>query len=110
MNTLRTGIIQQRCTADADDNRRRLAAGIEELARRGARLVVLQELHNTPYFCQTENVDMFDWAETIPGLSTDFFGALAQKLNLVIVTSLFERRTAGLYHNCLLYTSDAADD
>lgn len=99
MNTLRTGIIQQRCTADADDNRRRLAAGIEELARRGARLVVLQELHNTPYFCQTENVDMFDWAETIPGLSTDFFGALAQKLNLVIVTSLFERRTAGLYHN-----------
>ena len=99
MNTLRTGIIQQRCTADADDNRRRLAAGIEELARRGARLVVLQELHNTPYFCQTENVDMFDWAETIPGPSTDFFGALAQKLNLVIVTSLFERRTAGLYHN-----------
>ena len=99
MNTLRIGIIQQRCTADADDNRRRLAAGIEELARRGARLVVLQELHNTPYFCQTENVDMFDWAETIPGPSTDFFGALAQKLNLVIVTSLFERRTAGLYHN-----------
>lgn len=99
MNTLRTGIIQQRCTADADDNRRRLATGIEELARRGARLVVLQELHNTPYFCQTENVDMFDWAETIPGPSTDFFGALAQKLNLVIVTSLFERRTAGLYHN-----------
>ena len=99
MNTLRTGIIQQRCTADADDNRRRLAAGIEELARHGARLVVLQELHNTPYCCQTENVDMFDWAETIPGPSTDFFGALAQKLNLVIVTSLFEHRTAGLYHN-----------
>ena len=77
----------------------RLAAKIRQLAADGAELIVLQELHNGLYFCQTENVDIFDQAEPIPGPSTDFFGALAKELAVVIVTSLFERRAAGLYHN-----------
>lgn len=77
----------------------RLAEDIRQAAEEGAELIVLQELHNTPYFCQTENVDNFALAEPIPGPSTDFFGALAKELDVVIVTSLFERRAAGLYHN-----------
>ena len=77
----------------------RLAAGIRQLAAEGAELVVLQELHNGLYFCQTENVDVFDQSEPIPGPSTEFYGALAKELGVVIVTSLFERRAAGLYHN-----------
>ena len=77
----------------------RLAAGIRRLAAEGAELVVLQELHNGLYFCQTENVDVFDQSEPIPGPSTEFYGALAKELGVVIVTSLFERRAAGLYHN-----------
>lgn len=78
---------------------RRLADKIKALASEGAELVVLQELHNSLYFCQTENVGNFDLAEPIPGPSTDFFGNLAKELGIVIVTSLFERRAAGLYHN-----------
>ena len=78
---------------------RRLAEGIRQLAAEGAQLIVLQELHNGLYFCQTENVDVFDQAEPIPGPSTEFYGSLARELNVVIVTSLFERRAAGLYHN-----------
>lgn len=97
--TLRVGLIQQSCTASADANRQKLADNIRDAAARGARLVVLQELHNTPYFCQTEDVNNFDLAEPIPGPSTDFFGALARELGIVLVTSLFERRSAGLYHN-----------
>ncbi len=77
----------------------RLAAGIRQLAAEGAELVVLQELHNGLYFCQTENVDIFDQSEPIPGPSTEFYGTLAKELGVVIVTSLFERRAAGLYHN-----------
>lgn len=96
---MKTGIIQQHNTADIQDNRQRLAESIRSLAKQGAELIVLQELHNSLYFCQTENVDLFDLAETIPGPSTDFFGALARKLQVVIVTSLFERRAPGLYHN-----------
>lgn len=96
---MKTGIIQQHNTADIQDNRQRLAESIRSLAKQGAELIVLQELHNSLYFCQTENVDLFDLAETIPGPSTDFFGALARELQVVIVTSLFERRTPGLYHN-----------
>ena len=76
-----------------------MAQGIEELASQGAELIVLQELHNSLYFCQVEDVDNFDLAETIPGPSTEFYGQLAKKWNVVIVTSLFERRAAGLYHN-----------
>lgn len=96
---MKTGIIQQHNTADIQDNRQRLAESIRSLAKQGAELIVLQELHNSLYFCQAENVDLFDLAETIPGPSTDFFGALACELQVVIVTSLFERRAPGLYHN-----------
>lgn len=96
---MKTGIIQQHNTADRNDNMRRLADKIKALASEGAELVVLQELHNSLYFCQTENVGNFDLAEPIPGPSTDFFGNLAKELGIVIVTSLFERRVAGLYHN-----------
>ena len=87
------------CTPNVEFNLQKLAKGIAQAAQRGAELVVLQELHNTPYFCQTENPDLFDLAEPIPGPSTDFFGTLARQFRVVIVTSLFERRAAGLYHN-----------
>ena len=93
------GFLQLHITADVADNKSRLAEGIIDLAHRGAELIVLQELHNTLYFCQVEDVDNFDLAETIPGPSTDFYGKLAKDLGVVIVTSLFERRTPGLYHN-----------
>lgn len=96
---MKTGIIQQHNTANTDDNRRRLADSIRTLAQQGAELIVMQELHNSLYFCQTENVDLFDLAEPIPGPSTEFFGELARSLQVVIVTSLFERRAPGLYHN-----------
>ena len=96
---MKVALIQQSCTPDATANRARLAASIADVASQGAELVVLQELHNTPYFCQVESVDNFDLAEPIPGPSTDFFGALAAKHNIVLVTSLFERRAPGLYHN-----------
>lgn len=96
---LKVGIIQQHNTADIEDNKRRLADKCRSLARQGAQLIVMQELHNGLYFCQTENVDLFDLAETIPGPSTEFFGKLARELDVVIVTSLFEKRAAGLYHN-----------
>ena len=96
---LKVGIIQQHNTADIDHNKKRLADKCRQLAEKGARLIVLQELHNSLYFCQTENVDLFDLAETIPGPSTEFFGQLARELGVVIVISLFEKRAAGLYHN-----------
>ena len=96
---LKVGIIQQHNTADIDQNKKRLADKCRLLAEKGARLIVLQELHNSLYFCQTENVDLFDLAETIPGPSTEFFGQLARELGVVIVTSLFEKRAAGLCHN-----------
>ena len=96
---MKIGIIQQHNTADRDDNKRRLAEKIRRLAAKGAGLVVLQELHNGLYFCQEENVETFNQAEPIPGPSTEFYGALAKELGVVIVTSLFERRATGLYHN-----------
>ena len=96
---LKVGIIQQHNTADIDQNKKRLADKCRQLAEKGARLIVLQELHNSLYFCQTENVDLFDLAETIPGPSTEFFGQQARELGVVIVTSLFEKRAAGLCHN-----------
>ena len=96
---MKIGIIQQHNTADRDDNKRRLAEKIRRLAAKGAELVVLQELHNGLYFCQEENVETFNQAESIPGPSTEFYGALAKELGVVIVTSLFERRATGLYHN-----------
>jgi len=99
MRILKTGIIQQHNTSDVKDNMARLEQKIEALAAQGAKLIVLQELHNSLYFCQTECVDNFDLAETIPGPSTQFFGEIARRLGVVIVTSLFERRAPGLYHN-----------
>ena len=96
---MKIGIIQQHNTADRDDNKRRLAEKIRSLAAKGAELVVLQELHNGLYFCQEENVETFNQAEPIPGPSTEFYGVLAKELGVVIVTSLFERRATGLYHN-----------
>jgi len=96
---MRIGLIQQHNTADCRDNIDRLGKGVAELAERGADLIVLQELHNSLYFCQVEDVQNFDLAEAIPGPSTRFFGELAKKFGVVIVASLFERRAAGLYHN-----------
>ena len=96
---LRVGLIQQANTADHSDNKRRLKEAIRSAAAQGAELVVLQELHNGLYFCQTEDVNVFDQAEPIPGPSTEEFGALAAELGIVLVLSLFERRAAGLYHN-----------
>ena len=99
MKKLNIGFLQQHNTADTRDNIVRLAEGVADLARRGAKLIVLQELHNSLYFCQTEDVANFDLAEPIPGPSTEMFGELARQHGVVIVTSLFERRAPGLYHN-----------
>lgn len=96
---LRIGIVQQANTADVAQNRARLAERISQLAGDGARLVVLQELHDSLYFCQTENPDQFDLAEPIPGPATAFYSDVARRHGVVLVTSLFERRAAGLYHN-----------
>lgn len=99
MKLLKIGLVQQANTADRKENMYRLAQNIEEVCRRGAQLVVLQELHNSLYFCQTEDTRLFDLAEPIPGPSTGFFGELARQYGIVLVTSLFEKRAAGLYHN-----------
>lgn len=98
-NKIKVGFIQQHNTNDINDNMQRLKKGIEQLAKQGAQLIVLQELHNSLYFCQIETVNNFDLAEPIPGPSTAFFSEIAASNNVVIVTSLFEKRAAGLYHN-----------
>lgn len=99
MKKIKIGFLQQHNVANQQLNITRLASGIANLAEHGAQLIVLQELHNSLYFCQTENVNLFDLAEPIPGPSTNFYGELARQYGVVIVTSLFERRAAGLYHN-----------
>ena len=96
---MKIGIIQQSNTEDRAANVARLEQNIRACAAKGAELVILQELHNGLYFCQTENPDVFEQAETIPGPSTVSFGKLAKELEVVLVLSLFEKRTAGLYHN-----------
>ncbi len=96
---MKIGIIQQTCSANIEANKQKLAQNIRLAAQKSAELIVLQELHNSLYFCQTENVDLCSLAEPIPGPSTEFYGSLAKELGVVIVTSLFERRAAGLYHN-----------
>lgn len=93
------GVVQQGCTNDRSVNLAKSTAGIREAAAGGAGLVVLQELHPTPYFCQVEDPANFDLAESVPGPTTEAFGALARELGIVIVTSVFERRAAGVYHN-----------
>ena len=99
MNTLKVALVQHGCTADREENIRKSSDGIRRAAAQGAQLVVLPELHCGLYFCVTEETACFDQAETIPGPSTEVFGALARELGLVIVTSLFEKRAPGLYHN-----------
>lgn len=99
MSKLRIGILQQKKTADIIENMKAIEENVTDLARRGAELIILSELHNSLYFCQVEDVNNFDLAETIPGPSTDFFGELARRLGVVMVISLFEKRAAGLYHN-----------
>ncbi|MBR7034475.1 MAG: carbon-nitrogen hydrolase [Bacteroidales bacterium] len=96
---LKVGLVQQSVGADVEANKKKLVANITECAKQGAQLVVLQELHNTTYFCQVESVDNFDLAEPIPGASTELYSAVAKQLNIVLVTSLFEKRATGLYHN-----------
>ena len=106
---MKIGIIQQACTADTDENKKKLAQNIADVASRGAQLVILQELHNSLYFCQTEDVEMCGLAEPIPGPSTGYYSALARKYGIVLVTSLFERRAAGLYHNtAVVFDSDGS--
>lgn len=96
---LKIGIVQEHNTAGVEQNMMRMQAGIERCAAQGAALVVLQELHNSLYFCQTEDTARFDLAEPIPGPSTQFYADIARRNNVVLVTSLFERRAPGLYHN-----------
>ncbi len=96
---MKIGIIQQSCSANVEANKQKLAANIARVVADGAELVVLQELHNSLYFCQVESVDNCNLAESIPGPSTEFYGQLAKQHNIVLVTSLFERRAPGLYHN-----------
>ena len=96
---IKVGMVQQSCTTDIAANIEKLKGNIRKCAQMGAQLVVLQELHNSVYFCQTENAALCDLAEPIPGPSTQTYGALAKELGIVLVLSLFERRTAGIYHN-----------
>lgn len=98
-NILKVGLVQQSNTENIQHNKAKLEHNIRELAEKGAQLVILQELHNSLYFCQTEDVDKFDVAEPIPGPSTEFYSKIAAECNIVLVTSLFERRAAGVYHN-----------
>ena len=96
---MKIGIIQQSCSDSITENRKKLASSIAKLAKQGAQLVVLQELHDSPYFCQTEDTAAFRYATPIPGEATEFYAKVARENSIVLVTSLFERRTAGLYHN-----------
>ncbi len=109
MSNLKVGLVQQSCDRNRDNNIAKSIAGIRECAANGAQLVVLQELHTGIYFCQAEETDMFDLAETIPGPSTEAFSDIARECNVVLVTSLFERRAAGIYHNtAVVFESDGS--
>ena len=98
-NNIKVGLVQQSVGTEIANNTQKLVANIRDCAQRGAKLVVLQELHNTPYFCQVEDVANFDLAEPIPGQSTALYSSVAKELGIVLVTSLFEKRAAGVYHN-----------
>ena len=109
MSTLKIALIQQSNGPDVESNKSKIASSIASCVKKGAQLIVLQELHNSLYFCQTENTSHFDLAETIPGPSTDYFGNLAREHRVVLVTSLFEKRSAGLYHNtAVVFDSDGS--
>lgn len=99
MNEIRIGLLQLHNVADVETNIKHITKHVNDLAKRGVQLVVLQELHNSLYFCQVEDVNNFDLAETIPGPSTELYAKLAKELGIVLVTSLFEKRAPGLYHN-----------
>lgn len=99
MSVLKVGLIQQSCCAHHTDNIENNSAGIRQAVAQGAELIVLQELHDHLYFCQTETTESFDLAEPIPGQTTTLYGALAKELGIVLITSLFEKRARGLYHN-----------
>ncbi len=99
MNSIKAGLIQMICVSDKAANIDKSIRKIRECASAGAELVVLQELHSSLYFCQTENTEMFDLAETIPGPATELLSQVAKETSVVLVTSLFEKRAAGLYHN-----------
>ena len=96
---MKIGIIQQSCTESVAENRKKIALSISKLAKKGAELVVLQELHDSPYFCQTEDIMNFRYAQSTPGDATEFYSKKARENHVVLVTSLFERRAPGLYHN-----------
>ncbi len=96
---MKVGVVQQANGKNRDENIKKLTQNIRSVAEKGAELVVLQELHNGLYFCQREDVEIFNQAEAIPGFSTNYFGALAKELGVVMVLSLFEKRAKGLYHN-----------
>jgi N-carbamoylputrescine amidase len=96
---IKIGIVQQANTSEIESNVSKLETNIRDCAGKGAELILLPELHNALYFCQTENTDTFDLAESIPGPSTARFGKLAKELNIVLVTSLFEKRAPGIYHS-----------
>ncbi len=106
---MKVGIIQQHNTSDIENNRKRLGEKIIELSARGAELVVLQELHDSLYFCQVESVDNFDLAISLESLVTEFYSSVAKEAGIVLVTSMFERRAAGLYHNTsLVFETDGS--
>lgn len=109
MDSIKVGIIQQSIGNEVESNKRKLAECIKGLADKGAQLVVLQELHNSPYFCQVESTVNFDYAEPIPGPSTEFYSSVAASCGIVLVTSLFEARAKGLYHNtAVVFDSDGS--
>ena len=106
---IKVSVIQQSYSNSITDNKAKINTAIEQAANQGANLILLPELHNTPYFCQSENPDNFDFAETIPGESTEQMALLAEKYQVVIVASLFEKRAAGLYHNtAVVFDSDGS--
>ncbi len=108
-NTLNVALVQRSCSADTDENIKANITAIKQASQQGAQLVLLQELHNTLYFCQEENINLFDLAEPIPGPSTDALSLAAREAGVVVVSSLFERRAAGLYHNtAVVYDSDGS--
>lgn len=109
MNEIRIGLLQLHNVADVETNIKHITEHVNDLAKRGVQLVVLQELHNSLYFCQVEDVNNFDLAETIPGPSTELYAKLAKELGIVLVTSLFEKRAPGLYHNtAVVFEKDGA--
>lgn len=108
-HTIQVGLVQQTNEADIDQNIDKLIDNIRDCAAKGAKLVVLQELHNSLYFCQTEDTELFELAESIPGPSTQTYGRIAKELGLVLVTSLFEKRAPGIYHNTAVVLEKTGD-